>query len=147
MHPSSAIIFDLDGTLIDSIDDIAAALNSSLRERDRPAAARESVRRWIGDGLPALCRRAWPNATTDEMSAFIGDVGAAYASACAVATRAYPNVLPMLDLLQSRRFPMPVLTNKPHIFTEAILDALDLARFFDPIHGYHIEAEKKPSPA
>ena len=146
MHRSRAIIFDLDGTLIDSLDDIAGALNTALRERDRPAAPRDSVRGWIGDGLPTLCRRAWPDATTEDMLAFTRAVGAAYASACAVETRPYPNVLQILDLLQSRALPMAVLTNKPHDLTVAILQALDLARFFDPIHGYHTEAEKKPSP-
>lgn len=146
MHPLSALIFDLDGTLIDSLDDITAALNTALRERGRAAAPRESVRRWIGDGLPALCRRAWPDASQENMSRFIESVAAAYASACAVSTAPYPNVLPMLDLLQSRKVPMAVLTNKPHDLTVAILQALNLARFFNPIHGYHTEAEKKPSP-
>ena len=53
-----AFIFDLDGTLIDSLDDIADALNHGLRELRRSAATRDEVRDWIGDGLPMLCRRA-----------------------------------------------------------------------------------------
>ena len=146
MHQPRAIIFDLDGTLIDSLDDIAAALNTALHERGRPSAQRDSVRRWIGDGLPALCRRAWPNATTEEMFEFTRAVGAAYAAACTHFTRPYPNILPMLDLLRAQNVPMAVLTNKPHDLSVAILDSLDLARFFEPVHGYHTEAEKKPSP-
>lgn len=146
MHQSRALIFDLDGTLIDSLDDIASALNTALRERGRPLAPRESVRSWIGDGLPALCRRAWTDASEDDLARFIQSVSAAYRADCARATRPYPNVLPMLDLLRSRATPLAVLTNKPHDLTVAILNALDLARFFDPIHGYHTEAEKKPSP-
>jgi len=146
MHPPRAIIFDLDGTLIDSLDDIATALNAALRERGRPLAPRESVRKWIGDGLPTLCCRAWPLASQDDLARFIQSVATAYRADCARETRPYPNVLPMLDLLHSSKLPMAVLTNKPHDLTVAILQALDLARFFDPIHGYHTEDEKKPSP-
>src|SRR6185369_13457915 len=129
-------IFDLDGTLIDSLDDITNALNVALRERGRAAAPRESVRRWIGDGLPTLCRRAWPEASNEDMLALTRTVAEVYRAAHAIETRPYPNVLPMLDLLQSRNMRLAVLTNKPHDLTMAILAALDLVRFFDPIHGY-----------
>lgn len=146
MHRLRAIIFDLDGTLIDSLDDIAAALNAALRERGRAIAPRKSVRSWIGDGLPTLCRRAWPDASQDDLARFIQSVSTAYRADCARETRPYPNVLPMLDLLRARGMPLAVLTNKPHDLTVAILNALDLAKHFDPIHGYHTEADKKPSP-
>ena len=146
MHRLKGLIFDLDGTLIDSLDDIAAALNTALRERDRALVRRESVRRWIGDGLPTLCRRAWPDAADEDMALFITSVSAAYRADCATHTRAYPNVLQMLELLQSRGAAMAVLTNKPHALTRTILGALGLARFFNPMHGYERESDKKPSP-
>lgn len=146
MQRLKGLIFDLDGTLIDSLDDIAEALNTALRERGRDAAPRESVRRWIGDGLPTLCRRAWPDAPDEDMAQFIERVAAAYRADCATHTRPYPNVLKMLDLLHARGVPMAVLTNKPHALSVTILAALNLARYFDVVHGYERESDKKPAP-
>jgi len=147
MHRPRGLIFDLDGTLIDSLDDIAAALNRALREVGRAPAPRDSVRRWIGDGLPTLCRRAWPDASNEDTTRFVERVSIAYRADCATHTRPYPNMLQMLELLQSRGVPMAVLTNKPHDLTLAILAAVDLAKFFNPVRGYQRESEKKPSPA
>jgi len=146
MNHSTGLIFDLDGTLIDSLDDITAALNRALVALNRPRVARESVRGWIGDGLPVLCDRAWPDAVEPARSRFIQAVAAAYRADCATLTRPYPNILKTLELLRDRNFPMAVLTNKPHDLTTQILDALDLTEFFRAIHGYVREDEKKPTP-
>ena len=146
MHDATALIFDLDGTLIDSLDDITAALNHALHAVDRPSVARESVRGWIGDGLPMLCDRAWPDAAEPARGRFIQHVAEAYRADAATRTRSYPNILKTLELLRERKVPMAVLTNKPHDLTTQILDALDLTKFFRVIHGYVREDEKKPAP-
>src|SRR2546428_7471965 len=98
MDRANAFIFDLDGTLIDSLDDIADSLNRALHELGRPSAERESVREWVGDGLPMLCRRAWPEADEIAHSALVKSAAAHYRGHCLDRTRPYPNILQMLEL-------------------------------------------------
>lgn len=148
-HPLNlphAIIFDLDGTLVDSLDDITAALNTALRAADRPPAAREIVRTWVGDGLPMLCRRSWPDAPPEALARLTASASKAYEAACAVHTRPYNNILQMLDLLKSRGVRMAVLSNKPHALAVRVIDELNLRAYFAEVHGYTSEEDKKPSP-
>lgn len=145
-RPLHALIFDLDGTLVDSLDDICNALNSGLRTMHRSPAPRDSVREWVGDGLPTLCRRAWPDASNDALSRLTETAQTAYHAACVVHTRPYDNILKLLDLLIAEGIALAVLSNKPHELACRVIDELDLRRYFQDVRGYVSEDEKKPSP-
>lgn len=145
-RPLHALIFDLDGTLVDSLDDICNALNSGLCSMQRSPAPRDSVREWVGDGLPTLCRRAWTDASIDELSRLTKTAQAAYRAACVVHTRPYDNILKLLDLLKADGYALAVLSNKPHELACRVIDELDLRRFFQDVRGYVSEGDKKPSP-
>ena len=141
-----AIIFDLDGTLVDSLRDITTALNRALRHLQQPHVDRHRVRSWIGDGLPMLCRRALPNTDEPAVLRLIEQTATHYRTHCVVHTQPFPNILKMLDLLRERRVPLAVLSNKPHGLTVQVMRELGLSPFFQEICGCRNEQDKKPSP-
>lgn len=141
-----AIIFDLDGTLVDSLDDLTDALNASLKAVGGAQVDRKDVRGWVGDGLPALCRRAWPDADDAMHQKFVSMAADQYRARCVAKTRPYGNILKMLDLLKARGAPLAVLSNKPHELTRRVVSELGMEKYFVEVHGYVTEAEKKPSP-
>lgn len=148
-HDSSsrfAVIFDLDGTLVDSLDDITAAVNVALAAMRRPPVSSQRVRDWVGDGLPTLCRRAWPDADDQALDALIRLAADHYSRHAADRTRPYPNILPLLDLLAEASVPLAVLSNKPHAITQRVVDAMNLRAYFKCVQGYERESDKKPSP-
>lgn len=147
MNQARAIIFDLDGTLIDSLPDITTALNRALEEIGLCAVTTRDVRKWIGDGIHVLCSRAIEHVRGDaSVERLAGRLQTLYESDCVVETRCYPNVLKMLDLLKERSVPCAMLTNKPHVVAMRIIDALDLRRRLVAARGYVGESDKKPSP-
>ena len=146
MSGLSAIIFDLDGTLVDSLDDITYALNGALESIGRPPAQRDQVRGWVGDGLPQLCRRACPDVDEDEIQQVIANAAQWYREACTAATRPYGNILKMLDLLKAQGAPMAVLSNKPDDLTKRVIHELKLASYFVDARGMISESDRKPSP-
>ena len=148
MLPSTGIIFDLDGTLVDSLQDITNALNVALRQINKRTVKPERVRTWIGDGLPVLCERAATHVGAQTQCDRLTELAQfAYAEHFSKTTVVYPNILQMLRLLKSNDVPMAVLSNKPHAFTLRTLEWLDLMDFFQIVRGYVCEKDKKPSPA
>ncbi len=141
-----AVIFDLDGTLVDSLDDIATALNGALAALGRPTAAREVVRHWIGDGLTELCRRALPAMDDATLHALIDAARRRYRGHSLDRTRPYAGIEPLLGRLRDRAVPMAVLSNKPHDLTLDILRGLGLEVFFDVVRGLKEESDRKPAP-
>jgi phosphoglycolate phosphatase len=145
--PADTFIFDLDGTLVDSLHDIAAALNAALQEQHLPTAAPEQVKLWVGDGLRTLCRRACGTRVPSAFESLLSSAMAHYERRAVVETRPYPNILKMLSLLSDRGAPMSVLSNKPHDLTRQVISRLKLGQFFCEIEGLTDEAHRKPSPA
>lgn len=142
----AAIAFDLDGTLIDSRLDLAAAVNAVRRELGLAPLAVERVVAFVGHGARNLVRRALP----EELSG--GAFEAAYErflelyyQGCLEATRPYPGVEAMLAALAAR-WPLAVVTNKPERHTRRILEGLGLARRFRFALGGDSLAERKPDP-
>jgi phosphoglycolate phosphatase len=144
---SPTIIFDLDGTLVDSLQDITDALNTALIGLHRSSAGREQVRCWVGDGLRTLCRRAWPQADEAQVTRLMKSAEDHYRRGCVRTTRPYPNILKMLELLTKRGGRLAVLSNKPHELTLRVLQRLDMTRFFAEIRGATSEEKRKPSPS
>ncbi|MBK8266916.1 MAG: HAD-IA family hydrolase [Planctomycetes bacterium] len=147
MNDIRAILFDLDGTLIDSLPDIAAALNRALEEFKLSRADTRDVRRWIGDGIVTLCERALAQQhAVERLVAFVPRMRMAYEANAASETTCFPNIMQILDLLQVENIKSAVLTNKPHALTLQILDAMGLTSRFQCVKGYRNESDKKPSP-
>ncbi|NAT60026.1 phosphoglycolate phosphatase [Pseudomonas syringae pv. actinidifoliorum] len=146
------IMFDLDGTLVDSVPDLAVAVDTMLAELGRPTAGLESVRAWVGNGAPVLVRRALANnldhCGVDEALAEQGlDIFMrAYAEKHEF-TVVYPGVRETLKWLQKMGVEMALITNKPERFVAPLLDEMKLGRFFRWIIGGDTMPQKKPDPA
>ena len=150
----SVILFDLDGTLIDSVPDLALAINEMLRELGRSPYDEETIRFWIGNGSAMLVRRALagsreiPEGFDEELYARAHAIFLErYARVLARATRPYPQVPETLELLKARGYRMAIVTNKPGQFVAPILERLGLAEYFDLIVGGEDLPVKKPDPA
>jgi phosphoglycolate phosphatase len=145
----NALIFDLDGTLVDSLPDLAAALAATLREIGAPALSSAAVRGMIGDGTPALVARALaarglPASLLDErLARFM----ALYEAAPVARTRPYPGVTETLAALRGDGRRLAVCTNKPQQAALAVLRGLALDGFFAAVVGGDVLAVKKPDPA
>ena len=145
--PPSLIVFDLDGTLIDSSVDLANAVNALLRELGAASIAVADVVAMVGDGAPVLVRRALTAAGLDpDTPGALDRFLAHYDSHLLDNTRPYPG---MIDTLQelSPRVALAVLTNKPLRATELVLAGLDLHRYFREVIGGDTAWGRKPSPA
>ena len=144
------LIFDLDGTLIDSAPDLAHALNRLLAEFGRPPLDLATVRRMVGDGAPELVRRALtaggavvdPTAMPELFERYRGF----YLATATLSTRAYPGVKETLAALRAAGYRMVVCTNKFQKPTMKILDFLDLTGFFDGVAGGDVVPARKPDP-
>lgn len=145
----NTVVFDLDGTLIDSAPDIAFAVNAMLQEQRQPPLDLATVTSFVGNGLPKLVERVL-NATgmaPDSHAARFADVLRYYhAEGQAVLTRPYPNVIATLTALQAAGTKMAICTNKPAAPARQVLDHLDMARFFDVVLGGDSLPTRKPDP-
>jgi phosphoglycolate phosphatase len=141
-----AVIFDLDGTLIDSDPDILAALNRVLATRGLAALTRAEVKKMIGDGAKTLVERAFAAqggvGGPAELEAFLDD----YNVNAVVETVPYPGIPEALEALQAAGHPLGVCTNKPEGAARHILSVLGLERFFTTITGGDTTPFKKPDP-
>jgi phosphoglycolate phosphatase len=139
-----AVIFDLDGTLVDSLDDITDALAGAMSAEGLAAPDRDAVRRWIGGGARNLIAQAAPPALVD---AVLAGFRTRYHAAPVARTRLFPGVEALLDRLAGGGAALAVLSNKPHDLTVQICAAL-LGRWpFRSIVGHRAGAPLKPHPA
>ena len=139
-----ALLFDLDGTLIDTAPDIALALDRTLRSLGRPRADPARVRGWIGDGARALLDKALGEASTDaQWDHFAFEYGAA----CGEASRLYPGVMTVLDRLGAAGIKLAVVTNKEARFAHRLLVKHDISAYFDVLVAGDSLPLKKPNPA
>lgn len=142
-------IFDLDGTLIDSIGDLADAMNAVLHELGHPLHPRKSYHRFVGDGIEMLVRRALPPGVVDgiDLSEVVTAMRKEYSSRWLATTRPFPNIPELLAQLRSREVRTAVLSNKPDFATRAIVRELFEEETFDVIRGALDEVPLKPNPA
>jgi len=140
-----ALIFDLDGTLIDSKEDLIHSVNAMLRELGRVELPEQMVASYIGHGAPRLVARALgENSSEPERQRALEFFLAYYEEHKLDATRAYPGVEEGLQ--QLRALPMAVLTNKPVRVSVRILDSLGLSQYFRVVYGGNSFETKKPDP-
>ena len=146
------VMFDLDGTLMDSVPDLAAAVDKMLMLLGREPVGIERVRDWVGNGSRVLVRRALADRLEHEG---VGDELAdealalfmqAYAGGHEL-TAVYPGVRECLDWLREREVKLAIITNKPAQFIEPLLEEKGLAGYFDWLVGGDTLPQQKPDPA
>jgi phosphoglycolate phosphatase len=144
----AAVLFDLDGTLLDTLADLADAVNHVLSELGFPSHSLEAFRDLVGEGLPKLIERALPAGAGEEVRAeALAGVRARYAERLIVETRPYPGIVDLLDELTRRGLGMAVISNKPEAATQALVRQL-LGRWaFAAVLGHRPDRPRKPDPA
>ncbi len=149
--PVAAIVFDLDGTLIDSAPDIGGALNQLLAEADRPPLTAGAIRVMIGDGSTELVRRAFAATGAalpeDRLAGTVRRYIDLYAAHPVSPGCVYPGVHETLKALGSAGIRLGLCTNKPMRVVAGVLPALNLARYFGAVCGGDTLAVRKPDPA
>lgn len=146
------VMFDLDGTLVDSVPDLAAAVDNMLLKLGRKPAGIESVREWVGNGVHTLVRRALANHIDAEG---VDEVEAEHALELFnrfyedghELTVVYPGVRDTLKWLHKQGVEMALITNKPERFVAPLLDQMKIGRYFRLIIGGDTLPQKKPDPA
>lgn len=141
-----ALAFDLDGTLVDSRRDLAAAINVVRAARGLAPHALPAVEGMVGDGVVMLVRRAFPELDDAALPAAIAEFLTAYERGCLDTTRPYPGIEALLAAA-ARRWPLAVLTNKPERLAIRVLAGLGLAGRFQVVVGGDSLPVRKPDPA
>ncbi|MBS3733820.1 MAG: HAD family hydrolase [Phycisphaerae bacterium] len=148
MH--DAVLFDLDGTLLDTLDDLADAMNAVLAAEGLPTHPTDAYRHFVGDGVVALARRAVGADRADDerfVDHVVARMRAEYADRWDAKTRPYDGVAALLDALTDRGVRRAVLSNKPHDTTCLCVTGL-LGRWtFDAVRGVSDATPRKPEPA
>jgi phosphoglycolate phosphatase len=141
------LVFDLDGTLVDSRADLAAAVNHVLRGFARPTLSAEIIAGYIGDGARLLVQRALGVTHGADLDDGLRQFLEYYGAHLLDCTRPYPGIPQMLAALGARGVQQAVLSNKPAAMSRAILDGLGLASHFVAVLGGDSLARRKPDPA
>ncbi len=144
-----AVLFDLDGTLLDTLEDLANAMNRVLESWRLPTHALDKYRLFVGDGVENLVRRALPENMRDppNLSRGVRAMREEYSKAWAVCTRPYPGVTELLEGLSARAVPMAILSNKPDDFTKEMVRTMLGSWRFHPVLGERPAVPRKPDPA
>ena len=142
MVPVDLMIFDLDGTLVNSGGDIATSVNHTLKSLGLPAIENRMVLQYIGDGIGKLIERSLGPASRERLDEAIGIFSNHYRDHLLDTTVPYPGVVEALEHFHGRK--KVILTNKRHLFARLIGDALGLTVFFDEILGADSTPRIKP---
>lgn len=146
--PRPAIVFDLDGTLVDTAPDLAAAMNAVLKEAGRKPLPLDTVRHLVGRGARTLIERGFTAtgapAAEDKLDIYVKSFLAHYRENIET-SRPFPNVPETLARLQ-KNAALGVCTSKPQEFADMLLKKIGLARFFGDVHGAGRSAYVKPDP-
>ena len=140
------LIFDLDGTLIDSKRDLTDSVNATRAWKGLAPLPDDIVSAFVGDGAPMLIRRALPHSTDEELDQAHQFFLRYYRDHMLDATTLYPGVREALDQLHAAQVPMAILTNKPVRFSVRLIEGLNLHAHFFRIYGGNSFEEKKPHP-
>jgi len=141
-----ALSFDLDGTLLDTLDDIAAALNDSLTAMGAPTLTPEDVRVRIGHGVNYLLERSLPKAMHDRLDVFHQHFMNHYRRHLKGTTRPFEGIPELLAEMHQQGVPMAVLSNKPHPLTVDAVDHFLAPNTFAVVHGHKLDVPRKPDP-
>ena len=144
-----AIIFDMDGTLLDTLADLSDSMNQVLSRFGFPEHSQEAYKYFVGEGMDVLVRRALPpDQRNDSLVAqCLQAMREEYVRNWDRTTRPYPGIPELLDALSQRKIPMAILSNKPHDFTRIVADKLLGKWTFPILLGARASVPKKPDPA
>lgn len=144
-----AVLFDLDGTLLDTLEDLANTGNRVLAAQSLPVHATESYRYFVGDGIATLVERILPpsHRAPGQIAAMVADFQREYAANWHDRTTAYSGIAEMLDTLVAHGVRLAILSNKPDAFTQLCVERLLPRWNFAPIFGQRPGIAKKPDPA
>ena len=143
------VIFDLDGTLVDTLEDIAANMNKALKLRGFPELPVEEYRDKVGWGINSLAFLALPEDKRNKETADLIDSDAAgfYRENPLLYSRPYPGILELVSALKQRKIRMSVLTNKPDPTAQLVIAGLFPAGIFERVQGEITGNPRKPDPA
>ena len=141
------IIFDLDGTLVNSLEDISDAMNSVLKALNYPIHNYDTYQYFIGSGLRNLVSEALPesNNSIDEIETCFESMVKGYRETCTIKTKPYDGIIELLDNLVSRNIKLAVFSNKADELTKKIVADI-FPNYFSNVVGLSIESLKKPNP-
>ena len=141
-----AAIFDLDGTLADTLATIAGVVNHALRSLELPEHSLDEFKGMVGEGVAVLCRRALPPGREASFDELLARVRARYAAHYLDAARLYDGIRELLDQLKRRGAKLAVLSNKPDALTVKTIEGLGISERFDAIVGQRDGVPPKPEP-
>ncbi|MGE5581392.1 MAG: HAD family hydrolase [Bacillota bacterium] len=143
-----AVIFDLDGTLLNSLEDLANSMNRVLGDFGYPGHRLEEYRYFVGDGMENLVRRALPAGIQDaEFTSCLQAMVEEYGRHAMVKTRSYKGIPELLESLAGRDIKMAVFSNKPDELTKMLIAGLLPHWRFNPVWGARPGVPKKPDPS
>jgi len=141
------IVFDLDGTLLDTLDDIMYAANAVMEQSGFPQHDKQAIRSFVGSGLRSLMKRALPERerTAEMVGHCFGQMMEVYRANYKNKTVPYPGIVALLDVLRGKGIPMVVFSNKADELTRKLVEAI-LPGYFLAVQGMTTEELKKPNP-
>lgn len=149
-HRFKALLFDLDGTIIDSVDDLCATANTLLTRLGRRPLTRDEMKVCTGDGLKAMLDKALrltgPACAENDVVALMPEFLALYAEILPSPSCIFPGMMDFLAQEKTRGTRLAVVTNKHEAATHRLLKQLDLAEYFSVVIGGDTLAERKPHP-
>jgi phosphoglycolate phosphatase len=145
----NGIIIDMDGTLLDTLEDLANSMNKVLKGLGYPVHPVEAYRYFTGDGMEMLARRALPEGCECEetVKRCMKEMDKEYSLHCRENTKLYPGVGELLDWLEGHRVPKAALSNKPDGFTKNMAEEFLSQWTFSEIRGESPSTPRKPNPA
>lgn len=141
----NTIIFDLDGTLVDSLEDLANTVNLLLAKKGYPTFALEQYRHFVGNGVLKLIERTLPQNHKDELMTFKQDFDEVYSQGCLNKTQPYPGIVELLNKLKDVGYNLAIVTNKPQVHAIKIAQTL-FPGYFKYVFGHSERHPKKPDP-
>lgn len=146
MNAIDTVIFDLDGTLLDTLDDLCAAVNHALRTHGLPERTTQEIRSFLGNGIRRLMQLSVPeNMDEEDFENVFSTFRTYYVAHCMDSTRPYPGIIPLLEALKASNVKMAIVSNKVHTAVQE-LNQRFFDRYMTTAVGESATVRRKPNP-